>query len=89
MLFLGEIQCLLSHEEISPKDPHSSERSLCKCFKTLLPQGEDSTIDIYRVFVSCSPLQLDSLQQSSVLEYFSNHQYTVPGFQNLVEVSTS
>lgn len=49
-----------------------------------LPEGESSTVDTYRVFVSCSPLQLDSLQQLNVMDYFSSHEYQLPNLKNLI-----
>ncbi|XP_019856316.1 PREDICTED: uncharacterized protein LOC109584862 [Amphimedon queenslandica] len=75
----GKIDCIVSQKDIAPM-------SISKdTFINLsLPEGESSTVDTYRVFVSCSPLQLDSLQQLNVMDYFSSHKYKPPNLKNLI-----
>ena len=69
---------------VSQKDIAPMTKSEDIFIKLSLPQGENSTIDTYRVFVSCSPLQLDSLQQLNVMDYFSSHEYSLPDLKNLI-----
>ena len=71
---------MVSQKDIAPMMTKSEDIFI----KLSLPQGENSTIDTYRVFVSCSPLQLDSLQQLNVMEYFSSHEYSLPDLKNLI-----
>ena len=77
--YAGKINCMVSQKDIAP---------LTKAedifIRLSLPEGESSTVDTYRVFVSCSPLQLDSLEQLNVMDYFSSHEYQLPDLKNLI-----
>lgn len=75
----GKINCMVSQKDIAPMTKAEDI-----FIRLSLPEGESSTVDTYRVFVSCSPLQLDSLQQLNVMDYFSSHEYQLPDLKNLI-----